>query len=138
MALHQYYYSCIWERKTALGPWFQIVWSHHRISTITWNISFNVELQSTTLRKKMKQVWPTSFDKMQWQAGRNMWIKNQLIHKSDESNAGICNAFVYICFFLKRKFEIWASFQWVLHRKIEENTILLLEANHWDKQVHLN
>lgn len=41
------------------------------------------------------------FEKMQWQAGRNLGIKNQLIHKSDESNVVICNAFVYICFFLK-------------------------------------
>lgn len=80
---------------------------------------------SVPLEKRLKQVWPiSSFSKTQWQAGRNLWIKNQ----SDESNAGICNVFVYICFFLKRKFEIWASFQWVLHRKIEENTILLARS----------
>lgn len=75
---------------------------------------------------------------MQQQAGRNVCIKNQLIHKSDKNSAGTCHVFVYICFFLKRKFEIWASFQWVLHRKFEENTIVLLEAIHWDKEVHLN
>lgn len=97
------------------------------ISPQNFNHNLKYFLQCRTavypFKKDLKQVWPiSSLSKMHWQAGRNLWIKNQLIHKSDESNAGICNVFVYICFFLKRKFEIWASFQWVLHRKIEHNT----------------